>query len=103
MKRLFPVVPAMLLLLLCAHGAQKESPRTPAVQSAAFYVATNGNDAWSGKQPDAEPGKADGPFATLPRALRAARESRQQPGSAASHASTIFIRGGLYFLNAPLG
>jgi len=93
----------MILLLSCAHGAEKNSPATPGSQSVAFYVATNGNDAWSGKQPAAEPGKADGPFATLPRALRAARESRQTAGSPAFRVPTIFIRGGLFFLDAPLG
>ena len=35
-------------------------------QSADFFVSPRGNDAWSGRL--ADPGPADGPFATLERA-----------------------------------
>src|SRR5436190_21218184 len=67
--------------------------------SLVFFVATNGNDEWSGKMGDPTPSKGDGPFATIPRGLRAAREARQKtPGAAA----TIFIRSGTYFLAEPL-
>ena len=43
-----------------------------------FYVATNGNDAWSGKlaAPNAE--SSDGPFATLQRARDAIRAVKAQ-------------------------
>jgi hypothetical protein len=65
-------------------------------------VATNGNDAWSGTKFEPSPGKADGPFATLPRALRAAQEARRQPGANKSKATTVFVRGGVHFLRGPL-
>lgn len=68
-------------------------------QSRAFFVATNGNDQWSGKFAAPNRHKTDGPFATIARALRALREARSHGGS--EHAD-IFIRGGFYFLNEPL-
>ena len=65
-------------------------------QSDIFFVATNGNDAWSGRM--AQASKTDGPFATIPRALRAARESKQQT-AAESRSPIIMLRGGNYFLD----
>ena len=49
-----------------------------APRAAALYVATDGNDAWSGTlaAPNAE--KTDGPLATLKRARNAVRERRQR-------------------------
>ena len=43
------------------------------VADVSFYVATNGNDAWSGKLPQPNSDKTDGPFATLDRAREASR------------------------------
>ena len=40
---------------------------------AAFYVATDGNDAWSGRLPAPNAGRSDGPFATLEKARDALR------------------------------
>ncbi len=96
MTRLSLFLPLLLsILLTCAQGA-------PAPQSTVYYVATNGNDAWSGTKAEPDAGKTDGPFASLPRALRAARESKQLAGAEKSQAATVFIRGGLYFLGRPL-
>ncbi len=58
-----------------------------------FYVATNGNDNWSGTQADA--GKNDGPFATLARARDAIREYRK---SSPETDVTVLLRGGTYTL-----
>jgi len=63
-----------------------------------FFVATNGNDAWTGGRATANARQSDGPFATVPRALTAAREFRQSHGTAA----TICLRGGTHFLSEPL-
>jgi hypothetical protein len=76
-----------------SDAAEKEA------SSLVFFVATNGNDAWSGKIGDPTPNKGDGPFATISRGLRAAREGRQKTPDAAA---TIFIRAGTYFLAEPL-
>ena len=44
------------------------------VEKADFYVATNGNDSWSGTLAETNSSKTDGPFATLKRAQLAVRE-----------------------------
>ena len=90
------------LLIGCAHGGQKDPAATPAPPAGVFFVATNGNDAWSGKKSEPERSKTDGPFATLPRALRAVREWKQGPGPEKSRSATVFLRGGSYFLDQPL-
>ena len=66
-----------------------------------FYVATNGNDAWSGRRPARSPAGTDGPFATIERALKAARDFRAQPGMTGQRV-TIFLRQGTWFLDQPL-
>ena len=67
-----------------------------------FYVATNGNDAWSGTlaEPNAE--KGDGPFATLPRARDAVAALRHQRGGAHTQPVTVLLRGGTYWLAEPV-
>lgn len=67
-----------------------------------FFVATNGNDAWSGRRAVPNWRKTDGPFATLSRALTAAREYKAGQGSSESNGATIWVRDGTYFLFAPL-
>ncbi len=66
-----------------------------------FFVATNGNDAWSGQLAGAKENTGKGPFANLPRALAAAREFKSGPG-AKNSAVTIWVRGGTYFQTAPI-
>ncbi len=63
-----------------------------------FYVSRNGNDAWSGRQ--AAPGRNDGPFATIARAIAAVRESRRT--QARPRPVRVELRGGTYFLNQPI-
>ncbi len=63
--------------------------------AADFYVATNGNDSWSGTLDAANGNRTDGPFATLDRARRAVQG---MPGGR----HTVMIRGGYYFLSSPL-
>lgn len=62
-----------------------------------LYVATNGNDAWSGQKKD--PTKNDGPFATLTRARDAAREARK---TFPADDIEIILRGGEYALSQTL-
>lgn len=62
-----------------------------------FFVATNGNDQWSGKIPSAGSKGGEGPFATLGRALQAVRENRE-----GAEGSTIFVEAGTYRLTSPL-
>lgn len=59
-----------------------------------FFVAPNGKDTWTGRRSSPNWRKSDGPFATVSRALAAAREARKgQPGTAA----TVWLREGVYF------
>jgi hypothetical protein len=60
-----------------------------------LYVATDGNDAWTGKLPSSSANHSDGPFATLERARDAIRQ-RQSAGAALAGPVTVHIRGGLY-------
>ena len=66
------------------------------VKGIVFYVATNGNDAWSGTRPEPNRAKTDGPFATLERARDAIRK-RKADGTLQGGA-TVFVRGGLHCL-----
>ena len=66
-----------------------------------FHVSPQGNDAWSGQLADAKRDKTDGPFATLPAALRAVRELRADINTA-NDSFTILLRGGTYELTAPI-
>jgi hypothetical protein len=87
------------LLLLFSHagcGGHFPSPG-PGV----FFVAPDGNDAWSGRIATANGAKTDGPFATIPRALQATRQwSASQ--SSIKKSPAIYVQGGTYFLSAPL-
>jgi hypothetical protein len=66
-----------------------------------FYVARNGNDKWSGRLPEPAASRQDGPFATLPAAIQAARLARQDK-AAISGGITILLRAGIYDLSDPL-
>src|SRR4051794_29760534 len=61
-------------------------------QEKVFQVATNGNDGWSGT--GAVPAESDGPFKTLSRSLKAAREAR----AAGTQDIRIVLHGGRYEL-----
>src|SRR5438876_6270550 len=58
-----------------------------------FFVATNGNDNWSGKLATPNAARNDGPFATIAKAQEAAHATKAQ---------SILVRGGTYFLQQPL-
>jgi parallel beta-helix repeat protein len=86
-----------LFILLVAAGLVSKTVASPGV----FYVATNGNDGWSGELASPRSRK-EGPFATVPRAVEAAREWRQHQSGASGQPATVLVRGGLYFLSEPL-
>jgi parallel beta-helix repeat protein len=65
-----------------------------------FYVSGAGNDAWSGKLSEPNSAKTDGPFATLARARDAIRS--MQAGKPLNKPVTVYVRGGVYTLSAPL-
>jgi len=61
-----------------------------------LYVATNGNDAWSGTLAAPKPAGTDGPFATLTRARDALRQLRA--AGKLDRPVTVLVRGGTYHL-----
>jgi hypothetical protein len=67
-----------------------------------FFVATNGNDAWSGRANTPNRSKTDGPVATPGAALRAVRNFREQNANEAAKRVVIVIRDGLFLLPEPL-
>ena len=64
---------------------------------ATFFVATNGNDDWSGKLPAPNAEGTDGPFATLVRARDAVRQLKAKEGS--KQPLTVMVRGSKYYLD----
>ncbi len=81
------------------HGAVPADLAEPTL--GVFYVAPNGNDAWSGAIPAPNRTKTDGPFATLARARNAVRALKRKQGGALKQPATVFLRGGTYFLSEP--
>lgn len=65
-----------------------------------FFVATNGNDAWSGRLAGPNRERTDGPFATVSHALLAIRAQRRQSGD--STGFQLYQRHGVHFLEAPI-
>ena len=65
--------------------------------AADFYVATNGNDAWSGSIAAPNASGTNGPFATLERARN---EIRRLKTRGSKEPITVWVRGGIYsFVN----
>jgi hypothetical protein len=64
-----------------------------------LYVATDGNDGWSGRSAAPTSGHTDGPLLTLQRARDAARKLHE---TAAGETVTIWLAGGEYVLHDPL-
>ena len=103
-KRLLLTATLTSLLAGCAGSKPNGAASNPAPKPGpgVFFVATNGNDQWSGRLPKPNRAGTDGPFATLPGALKTVRGLRQQHDSAAGQSPTVFISGGFYYLEAPV-
>ena len=85
MKRFVLLLLAFLTLTANAQNPQK---------IAAFYVATNGNDKWTGTLPSPNKTNTDGPFATLQRASDTV--NRVLSGPSFIREIRIYLRGGVY-------
>jgi len=68
--------------------------------AARFFVATDGNDAWSGRLPRPNAAGTDGPFTTPGRARDAIRELKSPEGL--QQPVEVLIAGGTYHLFEPL-
>ncbi|MGC9003521.1 MAG: right-handed parallel beta-helix repeat-containing protein [bacterium] len=80
-----------LALSLLVFSAQAQ-------QSVSFFVSPQGNDSWSGRLPQPNKNKTDGPFASLARARDAIRELKSKQGGKLKQRVNVYIRGGTYFL-----
>lgn len=65
-----------------------------------LYIAVDGDDAWTGLEPDARGIAGNGPIRTLARARDLIREKRAADGLPEG-GITVFLREGCYFLDAP--
>lgn len=66
-----------------------------------FYVATDGNDTWSGTLPAPNSGSTDGPFATIAKAQSAVQSILKNP-QGRTQAIVVQVRQGTYFVAHPL-
>ena len=92
-------------LLLCGCGdviSVKPQEPAQAPKVGVYYVATDGNDAWSGTLPAPNRTRTDGPFATMARARDAIRALKQSQGGTLEQPASVRVRGGTYFLSEPL-
>src|ERR1051325_11285809 len=97
------IVSVVIALLMSGCVRSKPHLSNPSAdglhRKISFFVATNGNDAWSGTLSAPNRKGTDGPLATPPRAIRAARQKRfENPGAGPI---TVFLRNGTYFPSAP--
>ena len=92
-----PILLLGALLMSCSPTRQPVvvGPR----QGGTFFVATDGDDEWTGRLPAPEKDGSDGPFATLARARKAVRGLKAK----GSHVGPIvvMVRGGTYHLDEP--
>lgn len=83
---------------LLLSGASVWAADEPPAQTN-FYVAPDGNDAWTGRRPDVSADRSDGPLATWSRAQQVVRDYRK---SHPDMAICVLGRGGMYRLDKPL-
>src|SRR6267154_2274756 len=99
-----PIQVVLLLRFILSNCCELQGAALPSGKTSldgpGFFVATNGNDKWSGLSADPNARKNDGPFATLPRALQAVRDSSHHGRS--NQQSIIYLRGGLHLLREPV-
>ncbi len=92
--RIWIAAAGILAPILLSCEAHRTDRKIDAGTSGPFYVATDGNDAWSGTLPAPNAAKTNGPFATLGRARDAMRESKGQ--------KVTHVRAGTYYLPEPV-
>lgn len=93
-----------LLSLALALSAQTiAAEERDSNSEASFYVAPNGNDAWSGRLPEPNEAGDDGPFATLNRARQAVRKLKQVRAAEGKEGPIkVQVRGGEYLMSKPV-
>ena len=91
------VLAVSFLFLGCPEAKSGESSTAQQLLTGpgVFFVATNGNDQWSGHLPEPNKSKTDGPVGRPQRALELSRGAAKGP-------RMIYLRAGTYFLKEPL-
>ena len=92
---------APILLLRVVTAAVFCGASAFAQTSSDFFVATNGNDGWSGTLSTPNQNRTDGPFATPAKAINASRAWRQLKSNT-NRTCSIEFRNGIWFLSNPL-
>jgi hypothetical protein len=96
---------AALTLAVCAvcswPARATARPTAAAPQNVVLYVATGGNDEWSGTLAEPNAARTDGPFATLERARDEIRQIKARGGLPAGGAR-VELRAGTYPRQEPL-
>jgi hypothetical protein len=96
MKKYHVLITACVVLSFIPLLSADESKTSSIIKPGTFFVAPNGSDSWSGRIPQPNADRTDGPFATLSAACRAARTmGTEKPRK-------VIIQTGQYFLNKPL-
>jgi len=87
---------AGVLLVINPAFSAGETKVPTLIKPDTFFVAPDGSDSWSGRKPQPNANRTDGPFATLAAACNAARQmGTKRPRK-------VIIQTGKYFLNKPL-
>ncbi len=98
MKRSITHLGYIFIVFLAIFGFQAAAYSSPK-DEIQFYVATNGNDEWTGKLSEPNKDNSDGPLATL----NAARiKVRKYISEGLSGPVTVWIRGGEYVLDSTI-
>ena len=100
-----PVAPAQVpsVQALAVPTASVTATTPPSVTSFDIFVATNGNDAWSGRVATANAGLTDGPVRTIAAAQTIARQRLAAMAAGATRQPiNVRIAAGEYRLTAPL-
>lgn len=102
MSRRFAFCIAVSGLALCMGAASCAPVRVGSLrpQPNTWFVAADGDDAWSGGLPAPNRDRTDGPFASLRRARDELR--RRKAAGGLPHGATVLVREGTYFLAEPL-
>ncbi|MGC8830007.1 MAG: right-handed parallel beta-helix repeat-containing protein [Verrucomicrobiia bacterium] len=85
-----PIILTILIIAMLNNAAGEQI---------VFYVSPDGNDNWSGRLPEPNRVKTDGALATLFGAQKRIRELKQQNNGILPQPVTVYLRGGVYFLN----
>jgi hypothetical protein len=92
------MIKAIVLLAAVAFSFSQALAADPA----AFFVAPDGSDFWTGMLARRNANKTDGPFATVQRARDMVRAIKQANGGKLPRPITIYLRGGTIYLQQPL-